>query len=280
MSLINFLGNIKPFFDHTPKPYGIFHIICFILMVAITIILGIKAKKDTDKQADRVVLIIGIILLVIETYKQIVYTIDAGHYLWYFFPLQFCSMPIYVCMIFPFIKNQKIKDAGYAFLAFYGLIGGLAVMLYPGDVFSTRLITIAMHTMIWHSSMVIVGIYLLIKKQYGKRLLELVPAGAVWFSFVIIAQLVNVIVNYGIAPGEKIVNFFFISPDQVCSLVILNDIQTISGSWLLMFICYIIAFTLAALIVWSFTKLVRVILLATSKQKEKVRLAKVGYVEK
>ena len=95
-------------------------------------------------------------LLFFEILKQVIYTLQAGHYQWYAFPFQFCSVPIYLVPLALLIRNEKIKTALYNFLSFYVLLAGLIVMFYPGDVFTTDVV-INFQTMIHHMSMVLIG---------------------------------------------------------------------------------------------------------------------------
>ena len=89
--------------------YHWFHIMWLVLMVigcfASSYFLGRKHNKKID---DRFIFIIGTMLILIEIYKQVFYTLDAGYFQWYAFPFQFCSVPMYVAFVAPLIKNEKI----------------------------------------------------------------------------------------------------------------------------------------------------------------------------
>ena len=243
----------------TPKTFGAFHLVALALTIGLAIILGIYGSKlsndqeKCDKIAKRVTLIFGLILLTIEIYKQTLYTLDAGHYQWYAFPYQFCSVPMYACLINAFIKNQKINNAIYYFLAMFGFVSGMAVMIYPGDVFVSTL-TICIHTMIWHGSLVALGVFLMTSRKLGRNIFkEVIPGTIVFTCFLVGALLLDIVMYHALfKEGAKFAgetfNMFFISPYFNCTLPILSIIYP-KVPYIVFLFTYLIAFTLAAFIV-------------------------------
>ena len=148
----------------TPALYGTYHIICLVLMFAVAILLCVLWTKGIIKNARNVVLVTAIVVLVFEIYKQINYTFGVGDagitvdYRWYAFPWQFCSTPLYIGLLAGLTKG-KPHDHFCSYLSTYALFAGLAVMLYPGDVF-TSTIGICIQTVICHGSMVVIAIFL------------------------------------------------------------------------------------------------------------------------
>lgn len=161
------IENILRFLDaqwETPTLYGTYHIICLVLMFAVAILLCVLWTKGIIKNVRNVVLVTAIVVLVFEIYKQINYTFGVGDagitvdYLWYAFPWQFCSTPLYIGLLAGLTKG-KPHDHFCSYLSTYALFAGLAVMLYPGDVF-TSTIGICIQTVICHGSMVVIAIFL------------------------------------------------------------------------------------------------------------------------
>lgn len=246
------------------ESYGWFHIMWLILMVigcfTSSYFLGRKHSKKAD---DVFIFIMGAMLITIEIYKQIFYTLDAGYFQWYAFPFQFCSVPMYVAFIAPLIKNEKIKDSMYKFLASFGLLAGIAVMLYPDTCFATKYITILIHTMLWHSSMVVMGVYLIVSRNYGKNLLKEIVPGAIIFSIIVVIALIANIIAYNVYFGDPIKNihdekFFllYISPYYETPFPILCDIKE-KVPFVIFFICYLLAFFLGVSLLWSIVYLIR-----------------------
>lgn len=50
-------------------------------------------------------------------------------YDWWFFPFQLCSLPMYLCLLLPFLKHKSMKTAVCTFLQDFNLLGGLAALI-------------------------------------------------------------------------------------------------------------------------------------------------------
>ena len=85
----------------------------------------------SDKTYDRILFFCGLFLLLTELYKQcfLYFIIDHGHYDWWFFPFQLCSLPMYLCLLLPAFKPGPKKTAVYTFLQDFNLLGGLAALI-------------------------------------------------------------------------------------------------------------------------------------------------------
>ena len=157
-----------------PANYSPFHLVSIALVILVTFLLCRFARNVKDKTFRRIVFLFWIVLILFETYKQVIFSFHyndgnpSWDYQWYAFPFQLCSSPIY---ILPFIFLSKegsvIRRATVAFSATYVLFAGVAVMLYPNDVF-VRTIGINVQTMVWHGSQVILGIWFL--ARCGKQM--------------------------------------------------------------------------------------------------------------
>lgn len=253
----------------TPKSYGPFHLVALALTIALAIVLGIfgsKLNKDEDKNKKvtrLVVFIFGLVLFTIEVYKQVFFTLDATHYQWYAFPYQFCSVPMYACLISFFIKNDKVRGAIYRFIGLFGFVAGTAVMLYPGDVFISY-VTICIHTMIWHGSLLALGVFIMTSQGIGKNYLkDVVPGMIVFCCFLTLALVMDVsfyhlLFKEGKPFYDQTFNMFFLSPYFNCTLPILSIIQT-KVPYILFLGSYLLAFSLAVSAVFGVCYLIRLI---------------------
>ena len=261
----------------TPKSYGAFHLVALALAIGLAIFLGIygnrlsKDQEKCDKITKRIAFFVGIGLLIIEIYKQTLYTLDGGSYQWYAFPYQFCSVPMYACLINFFIKNQKVNNAIYYFLAMFGFVSGIAVMLYPGDLFVPTL-TICIHTMLWHGSLLALGVFMMTSRRLGRNFLKEVIPGTIVFACFLEGELLLDIVMYhalfkeGAKYAGQTFNMFFISPYFNCTLPILSSIYP-KVPYLVFLFCYLLAFTLGVSIVWGVNFLIRFIISKAKKEK-------------
>lgn len=259
-----------------PTSFGWYHLMWLAIMIVVTIVLCMTlAKKHNKKKDDIVIFSFGFMLIALEIYKQIFYTLDAGYYQWHAFPFQFCSVPMFVAFIAPLLKDGKVKDAMYKFLAYFGLLAGLAVMTYPGNCFATSYVTILIHTMIWHSSMVIMGIYLHVSKQYGKNILKEVIPGFIVFSVILLIAFSANMIGYHAwfknpdlnVFGQQL-NLFYISPYYSCSLPILSNIKE-HVPYVVFLGSYLLAFFLGVTIIFGIFKGIRMIKLTSLNMKRK-----------
>ena len=240
--------------------YGWYHILWIVIAVAASVALAIYGrKKCSDRQCDRIVLIFGVTLLVLEVYKQIFIIRDCyPSYDWNALPYQFCSTPMFVMVLAPLVKHAKIKDALYKFLAFYGCLAGVSVLAYPTVVSEAKYLTMILHTMIWHVSMIVVGVFVIAAKGYGRSLRkELLPGMAVLMCLIALATILNFLLPR-LIPGAWI-NFFYISYYHGSTLPILNTFYHYGDGvlqWFFLLFAYILAFSLGAALIWLAAKAV------------------------
>ena len=249
------LGKILLFFDikmEVPPMYGWFHILFLILPIVIAIILCKLRKHPDERFMRRLMLIVSVMVLIFEIYKQINYTFKYDGYVinsdypWYIFPFQFCSTPLYIGFLVAFTKKGNLHDAFCAYLATFAPFAGLCVLLYPPQVFVATL-GINIQSMICHGVMVTVSIYLFYTgyvKAEHKTILKAIPVFAVCVS---LAMIMNYIAYAcGILEKETF-NMFFISPYCEPSLPVYSLIQAVVPfPWCV--IIYILGFSCAAYI--------------------------------
>ncbi len=258
---MKFLGKIIEILDYkieTPTPYGAFHLVFLILVIISTVILCVKYKDASEKVYKRIVLISWIIMAVLELYKQFNYTFSydgssvVADYQWYAFPYQFCSTPLYVFPIIAFCKNKKVYDLATAYTLTYVLFAGIAVMLYPGDIFISTLL-INVQTSVHHGLQVVIGAFTVC--FYRKRLNKFstyVESVILFFIASTLALTLNLI-----APliTDETFNMFFISPYFQCTLPILSAIQP-KVIYPVFLFCYLIGFSIVSLIIFYVSKLI------------------------
>ena len=241
------------------QPYSAFHIVSFVIMVALCVALCIFCRNIKEKKLSRILMIIWGVLVFLEIYKQFVFSYsfnDAGeiswHYQWYAFPYQFCATPL---TFIPFIALNKasnkltafVKEGAIAFCCTFNLFAGLAVMLSPGDVFNTYNLGIDVHTMIHHGMQMVLGIYLYVyyhgKLQYWSYLKALPIFG----FFLVNAMILNAIVP---TFTNDTFNMFFISWKFPCTLPVLANIYP-KVPYIVFLLIYVVGFAIAGFIIYN-----------------------------
>ena len=249
---------------NTPKPWGWFHIMWIIFVIISLVILLNLRKKYSNKQLKIVLGIYGIIALILELIKQIMWSFNydsinnivTWDYQWYAAPFQLCTTPIFASMICLFLKeDSKIRKGLLSYMAYVTILGSFMTMIIPDSCFTSDIL-INIHTMWLHLGSFVVSIYLLMSGAVKIDKQSFKSAFYVFLVFVIIAEILNIcIYNSGILNGETF-NMFYISPYFISSLPVFDIIQQ-NVPFVIFLLIYIIAINMGALIVHFIASLIR-----------------------
>ena len=216
-----------------PNSYGLFHIMCIIVSVLITIFLTKRKEKNHKKALKQILFIYGFGALVLEILKQIIWSFNYDNitnmvswdYQWYAFPFQLCTTPIIISIICLLLKKGKIRDSLLSYMAFITILGSLATAIYPESCF-VRTLLVDIHTMYLHFGSLIISIYLIASNEVDLEFNTFINGYIVFIIFVILAEILNVIIyNCGILNNETF-NMFYISPYFISGLPIYDVIQS------------------------------------------------------
>lgn len=247
--------------DVGPGMFSWFHILCLALMIVFTVaVCLIFGRKHSEKMDRWVVGVFAVLLLLGEVFKQLFWFEFYDYYRWEIFPFQFCSVPIYVSLFATVAPWAKVREVCYRFLAFFGIIGGLSVMLVPSAVLYTYFVAISIHSMVWHSILIAMGAYLIVSRGYGKKLKELFAPFFMFLGFVAMAIVGNILVyklhlgTEACQPGDNL-SMFYLSPYYPTQFPLLGAVQAFS--YPIFVLSYIAIFTCFSLIVWGVARLCR-----------------------
>ena len=239
-----------------PEPYGWFHLM-WIGFTIISIVVLFKAKnKYSDKQLKVVLGVYGIVALILELTKQLMWSLNYDEitkvvtwdYQWYAAPFQLCTTPIFASIICLFLKDTKLRNSLLSYMAFVTILGGLLTILIPTSCFTSDIL-INIHTMWLHCGSFVVSIYLLMSGAIKINKQSLKGAFKVFLVFVLIAEILNIaIYNSGILNGETF-NMFYISPYFISSLPVFDVIQQ-SLPFVLYLLIYILAIFIGSFVVY------------------------------
>ena len=242
---------------NTPKAFGWFHLMWICITIFSLLILFKLKNKYSEKQLKIVLGIYGIIALLFEVIKQLIWSFNydsinnivTWDYQWYAAPFQLCTTPIFGAIICLFLKNNKIRNALLSYMAFVTILGGLITIIIPDSCFvSDTLINI--HTMWLHCGSFVVSVYLIMSGTVKLKKENLINAFVVFIIFVAIAEILNItIYNMGILNGETF-NMFYISPYFVSTLPVFNVLQE-NLPFFIYLITYIIAVCIGATTVYG-----------------------------
>jgi len=255
-----------------PQAYGWFHLMWIGLTIIAIAILFKKRKNYNNKQLKTVLGIYGIVALILEITKQMMWSFNydvatnivTWDYQWYAAPFQLCTTPIYVSVICLFLKDNKIRKALLSYIAFVTILGGFMTILIPNDCLVSDII-INIHTMWLHCGSFVVSVYLMMSGAVKINRQSLKNAIKVFLVFVVIAEILNItIYNSGILNGETF-NMFYISPYFTSTLPVFDVIQK-NVPFLLYLLIYIFALSIGATAIYGIAYFIKKI---NNKIKEK-----------
>ena len=272
---------MKEFFEilkyeiEKPNNFGLFHLVSLAIVVAVTTLICIRFKNCSDKTFRRIALISWLIMLVLEIYKQVVFTFDytdkglVGDYQWYAFPFQLCSTPLYILPFVAFMKEGKVRDYFTSFISTFSLFGGLVVLLYPNDVFVTTL-GINIQTMVHHGLQIMTGVFFAVYNRKKLNIKYFLKSILVFVGLLIIACLLNEIVYpLAIDANNNITfNMFYVSSHFANHLPILSFIYA-SVPYIAFLLLYLVGFIVTSLVIfYSIVGVMKLVLIHKKHAKE------------
>ena len=261
--IMSVLVSILTFLDgrmETPTNYGIWHICFLLLTIGATVLMTVLFRNASDRTMRRVLTVMWVIFLVLEVYKHIVFSfsVEDGRivfdYPWYIFPFQFCSTPFYALPFLIFLKDGPVRDFFMMFTTGFVLFAGLAVMLYPNDVFTTRT-GVNIQTMVHHGMQVVMGVMLVAYYRRRMTLRNLGGGIAVFALFAATAMTLNELAYiFFTANGlDDTFNMFFISRHFPCTLPILSTVYELVPYPVFLLI-YLLGFALVSALLFGIEK--------------------------
>jgi len=251
-----------------PPAFGSFHLCWLVACVILAVLSATLGLRSSAKHTDSVLFAFGVGFFILEVYKQLYsfYVIQDRVYDFGFFPFQFCSLPLYLCLLLPFLRAGRCKEALLRFLVLFETMGGCLVMTYPA--FYDRL-SLCIHTMLWHTLMISLGCFLLFSRGYGKSWRrEVLPAVPVFLISLILATLLNVLLHPMAQSSPNPLNLYYVSPYGITHFIVVGDVRRLFG-WFPAILTYALLFIfVGATLVFLVGYLTRLLLSMHSARKK------------
>ncbi len=230
----------------TPESYGPFHLTFAIVGFGLSLLAAWKLRNISAKKARLLIFCMGAFLLCTEVYKQLFHYYCMGErgYKWWIFPFQLCSVPMYLCLIAPFLKPGRVSRAMYNFMMIYNLLGGFMAFIEPSGI-NHAWWGLTLHAYIWHMMLVFIGLFLNFGGYGGRKMKDFWQASVTFVVLCAIAFCINVLF-YDVSGGS--INMFFVGPAN-SSLVVFKDIAANFG-WYVSTLLYIPVVCLGAFIIF------------------------------
>lgn len=143
-----------------PTPYSAFHILFAASGILCAGSLAWKLRRVTSGMFYRVLFLCGALLAFSEVYKQLFlyYIVGQGHYDWWYFPFQLCSLPMYLCLLLPLFREHAFGRILCTFLQDFGLLGGIMALAEPSGLFHPYW-TLTLHGLLWHVMLIFISLF-------------------------------------------------------------------------------------------------------------------------
>ncbi len=261
MRLLEYMLDHTPRFAVRPAAFGAFHLVsaAIILLIAGLMVLFRRRLPRGERALRRSLIIFGVGLALLEIGKQLVYSYTPGHgwaYNWERFPFQFCSIPIYVALVAMCLGEGRGRRALLAFLATYAPVAGCAVLFYPSASVFHEVVFLNLHTMVWHGSMLLYGLYLWLTEAVLPTRETAVGAALVYLPTGFVALALNEAAHaWAFADGYDF-NMFYISRHGRCMIPLLSWVQE-HAPYPVFFLSYVALLGLGGLLVTVAMALIR-----------------------
>lgn len=177
-------------------------------------------------QYQKFYLVCGFSMFASEIWKQLTLTfhINNGTYNWWYFPFQLCSIPMYICILLPLVKNQMIRRTFLAFLMDFGLLGGIFVFFDTSGM-QYDYFPLTVHSYMWHILLIIIGVTAGRSKDSDYSFNSYLKSASLYGTGCFIATILNLTLHkYGT------INMFYISPFYQMSQKVFNEIARSLGN--------------------------------------------------
>ena len=215
-------------FDRTPELFGAVHLIIVAGIFAGCAGLYFLLRGKEERWLIRFIGIHGIVMLLTEAWKQwfVWAYVYEGEVSTWFFPWQLCSMSMYVSALVPLVKG-KARDACLAFLATFGVIGGVMALAFPADMMRPQIL-LFVHSFWYHGAMLAESLAagLVLRRRREARYL---PAVWMFLGMALAAEVINVVSFQLIQDTGRSANMFNITPYYPSTQPVFHEIALAVG---------------------------------------------------
>ena len=213
-----------------PVPYSAFHILLTVFGAGFAVSFArffgrkIRSMASPEPYFRHILFSCGVLLALMELYKQaFLYVIEFhGHFDWWYFPFQLCSLPMYLCLLLPFVPH-KYQRIFCTFMYNYNLLGAVMVFVDPSGLMHPYW-TLTLHGFIWHILLIFIGLLIAFSRMVLPTAKGFWQSTAVFTVGCVIATIINVTSHpYGNA------DMFYITPYYATTQIVYSQIAAKFG---------------------------------------------------
>lgn len=222
-----------------PQLFSGFHFIASLLTAAFAVLAAVffARRAVIERQIRRTLVFTGWILVILEVYKQffLYYIVNDGAFDCWFFPFQLCSMPMYLCMLLPFLKDDS-RVKLMTFMGGYTFISAVATLIYPEDILRPY-ITLTAHGFIWHGLLLFISFLVFFTGCTDASSKGLRSAAVLFVIQCVIALNINIVAE-PVMPAIRAAHpaithdwaaMFYLNPFHISPQPVISTVQKAAG---------------------------------------------------
>ena len=223
----------------TPQLFGSFHITASVLTAAAAVLAAVffARRLKNEKPVCRILTAAGWLLIILEVYKQffLYYVVNGGAFDFWFFPFQLCSVPMYLCIILPAVK-EKVRATMMTFMGGYTFVSAAATLVFPEDILRPY-IALTAHGFIWHGLILFISLLIFFTGCADVSLKGMRSAAALFAVLCVIAIGINIALE-SVMPAIRSAHpavmhnwatMFYLNPFHISPQPVISSIQKTAG---------------------------------------------------
>ena len=231
-------------FKETPELFGSFHLICLLLITAVSILFYFRFRNSEEDGLLNILHIFGLVMIVTEVWKQIftyIYVFDRVCNMW-FFPWQLCSMAMYCAFAVKYLK-EEMQNVILVFLSTFSLLAAVVALLGPLDMLRPQIL-LTCHGFLYHGLMILeaVASFIILKRRSGFCFR---PTLILFLLMAVVAELINITAHGIFHDIHREPDMFYITPYYATTQPVFSVVSKTCG------IFAGVVFYLAAIIFFS-----------------------------
>ena len=217
---------------YKPHVFGFVHVYAFIIVVIVALLAAVRLRNASESRKLHILTTLGWIMVIMEIYKQLFYyyIVNDGAFDWWFFPFQLCSIPMYMCILLPFVK-QNVKSNMLTFMTGFTFVSALAALMYPEDMLRPY-ISLTAHGFIWHGMLFFISLLIGISGMADLTVKGYFKSVGLFLALAVIAILINIIAE-PMARSSLVTgsypNMFYLSPFHMSNQPFVESVELAYG---------------------------------------------------
>lgn len=207
-----------------PLPFSAFHILFMIFGLSSAFLAAWLLRKTPESLRIRLLFLLGVLLALSEAYKQLFlyYIVNHGHYDWWYFPFQLCSIPMYFCLLLPF-SGSRGRRVLCTFMYSYNLLGAMMVFVEPSGLMHPYW-TLTLHSFMWHIILIFIGLLAVFSRMASPSPRCFAGATGLFLACCAIATGINILAH---PLGNT--DLFYITPYYPNTQIVYSQIASLVG---------------------------------------------------